>query len=202
MDEPGGPLAGLDDAELLLLSGRRADAFGVFYERHAAAVLRFFVRRTLDADTAAELTAETFAEAFASRRSFRDLGSGGAGWLFGIARHELGRYARRGAVDARARRRLGLPRRELTDEDQERVEEMIDFAAARRAVAAAMDDLTDAERDAVTLRVMDERPYPEIARLLGCSEESARARVSRGLRRMASLLQPGSEELGVGGEAR
>jgi len=31
--------------------------------------------------------------------------------------------------------------------------------------------------------------YPEVARRLGCSEQNARQRVSRGLRRMALVLQ-------------
>ena len=72
----GSPMfEGLDDEELLVLSAGRADAFGTFYERHAEALLRFFARRTLDPDAAAELTAETFAEAWVSRR-----GSARVGW--------------------------------------------------------------------------------------------------------------------------
>jgi hypothetical protein len=33
--------------------------------------------------------AETFAEAFSSRRRFRDEGVDGAGWLYGIGKHLL-----------------------------------------------------------------------------------------------------------------
>ena len=40
----------LEDEELLVLSRRRPDAFGAFYERHAEAVLRFFARRTRTPD--------------------------------------------------------------------------------------------------------------------------------------------------------
>jgi RNA polymerase sigma-70 factor (ECF subfamily) len=72
-------------------------------------MLGFFVRRTLDAESAAELVAETFAEAFASRSRFRDEGVDGVGWLYGIGKHLLSRYFRAGAVEARARGASGCP---------------------------------------------------------------------------------------------
>ncbi len=43
------------DTELLLESRDDADAFGVLYRRHAQEILRFFARRTLDPEAAAEL---------------------------------------------------------------------------------------------------------------------------------------------------
>ena len=110
----GGVHEGLDDAELILRSSREPELFGLLFERHAESMLGFFARRTLDAESAAELVAETFAEAFASRRRFRDEGVDGVGWLYGIGKHLLSRYFRAGAVEARARRRLGMPERTVT----------------------------------------------------------------------------------------
>ncbi len=80
------------DAELVLASGDEGERFGLFYDRHFDAVLRYFYARTICAQTAADLTAETFAAAFASRRCFRDTASPPAAWLFTIARRQLGRY--------------------------------------------------------------------------------------------------------------
>jgi DNA-directed RNA polymerase specialized sigma24 family protein len=95
----------LDDGALLVLSREDPGAFGAFYERHAEDLLRFFARRTLDPDAAAELTAETFAEAFASRHRYRERGIGGGPWLYGIPKHKLSRFFREGAVDQRGRAR-------------------------------------------------------------------------------------------------
>jgi RNA polymerase sigma-70 factor (ECF subfamily) len=182
------------DSELLLLSREEPDAFGVLYERHAEGLLGYFARRTFDPEAAAELVAETFAEAFASRGRFRDRGAGAAGWLYGIARHQLGRFFRHGSVDSRARRKLGLPEREVSAEDYERIEELIDFEQVGRAIAQAFSLLSDEQREAMTLRVVEGRPYREVADLLKCSEETARARVSRGLKRLTKLLgSPGNE---------
>src|SRR5207237_10827601 len=98
------------DAALLLASRDDPAAFVELYRRHAEDLLRYFARRTLDPEAAAELTAETFAEAYASRRNYRDTGTNGVAWLYGIARHQLGRFFRTGSIDAAARKRIGLSR--------------------------------------------------------------------------------------------
>ena len=186
------------DGDLVLQSREDPEAFAEFYDRHAEDLLRYFARRTLDPDAAAELTAETFAEAFASRHRYRERGSGAAPWLYGIARHELSRFFRSGAVEGRARKRLGIPDRDVSDADYERIEELIDFERVGRAIAEAMNELSAEQREAMTLRVIEGRPYDEVARLLACTEETARARVSRGLKRLARLIEPTRAEMEIG----
>jgi RNA polymerase sigma-70 factor (ECF subfamily) len=178
------------DSELLIASRTEPEAFTELYRRHAEDLLRYFARRTLDPETAAELTAETFAEAFASRANYRDQqGVNGVAWLYGIARHRLGRFFRAGRVDAAARRKLGMPERELPPEDYERIEDLIDFAPIREALVEALHTLNDDQREAMRLRVIDGLGYPEVAQRLRCTEQNARQRVSRGLRKIALLLQ-------------
>lgn len=178
------------DAELLRAARRDPEAFGVFYDRHGDALLAFFARRTADAQTAADLTAETFARAFASRRRFRDVGAPATAWLFAIARHQLSGWIRREAVEDRARRRLGLGRVVLDDEQIDRIEALSDVDGVR----SALDQLPRGLADAVSLRVADDLSYAEVVLRLGCSEGAARVRVSRGLSRLADLLTPPIEE--------
>ena len=183
------------DAELLLASREDPATFVELYRRHAEDLLRYFARRTLDPESAAELTAETFAEAFASRGTYRDTGANGVSWVYGIARHQLGRYFRAGRVDAGARKKLGMPERDLVPEDYERIEDLIDFAPIRAALAEALETLQDDQREALKLRVIDGLPYPEVASKLHCAETAARQRVSRGLRKLAIVLQERGLEL-------
>jgi RNA polymerase sigma-70 factor (ECF subfamily) len=185
---------GLEDAELILRSSREPEAFGVLFERHAEPMLAFFARRTLDAEAAAELVAETFAEAFSSRSRFRDQGVDGAGWLYGIGKHLLSRYFRAGAVEARARRRLGMPERTVNDDDYERIEELIDFERIGEVLLEVLSTLPEEQREAVRLRVIEGRSYRRVAEALGCTEPTARARVSRGLRRIASQIEPSERD--------
>ena len=178
----------LDDVGLIVLSWDEPEAFGVLFERHAESLLGYFARRTLDAEAAAELMAETFAQAFASRRRFHDQGADGVAWLYGIGRNLLSRYFRSGAVDARARRRLGMPERTVETDDYERIEELIDFDAIAHVVGEALAELPVDQRDAVRLRVVDELGYSQVAEKVGITEQTARARVSRGLKQIAKRL--------------
>jgi RNA polymerase sigma factor (sigma-70 family) len=177
------------DAELLTASRDEPAAFVELYRRHAEDLLRYFARRTLDPETAAELTAETFAEAFASRGNYRDTGANGVAWLYGIARHQLSRFFRAGRVAQTARMRLGIPAREVSPDDFERIEDLVDFAPLRAALAEALETLAEDQREALRLRVIDGLSYTEVAARLQCAESAARQRVSRGLRRMAMVLQ-------------
>ena len=177
--------------ELLLASAEQPARFVDFYERALPGLLAFFARRTLDGQLAADLTAETLAEVYACRWRFRDRGEGSAdAWLYTIAQRKLSRFLRRRRVEDAARRHLGLPRLELCSEDVERIEALIDFAEVGRAVAAAFGELAPDQREALRLRVIEGCSYRAVAEALGCSEETARARVSRGLRQLARQLEP------------
>src|SRR5689334_19443858 len=146
-----------------LLASLEPGSFAVFYRRHVEELVAFFVRRTRDAELAADLTAETFAAALVSRARF-DPGRGSASaWLFGIALHKRARVERREAAERRARRRLGMERIELTDADIER----IDALGSREQVHALLEPLGPEQRDAIRAHVIDERPYGEIARRQG-----------------------------------
>jgi RNA polymerase sigma-70 factor (ECF subfamily) len=178
------------DAELLRDSGRDPDAFGAFYDRHAPSVLAYFYRRTGCAETAADLTMETFAQAFAHRRRYRETGAGPRAWLFGIAAHQLGRLARRQRVSTRFRARLGIRESTPVDaDDLARIEAMVDWGPVREAVADAVAALPPGEAAALKLRIGEDLPYAEVAAQLRCSEPAARMRVMRALNRIQDALE-------------
>ena len=131
-----------------------------------------------------DLTAETFAQAWLSRRSFRDEANGSAlPWLFGIARNVARESARKDAVEMRARRRLGLPTDLASEDGYAAVEERLD----PRGSCPRARDLPEHEREALELRVVDELPYEQVADRLGVRPAAARLRVSRAPGRLSSL---------------
>ena len=167
-----------------------AETFVALYREHAESLLVYFARRTLDAEAAADLVAETFAQALASRKRFRDHGEGPGPWLYGIAQHQLSHFYRRGRASAKARERLGLPARaDLSHDDLQRIEDLIDLDSVAGEVRRAMAELPPGMREAIALRVVDSQTYEEIAAELGCTEQAARLRVSRGLRRLAATIR-------------
>lgn len=177
------------DAALLVRAEQDPSSFGRFYRRHVDAVLGYHFRRTGCAQTAADLTAETFAAAYLARRRFRPGPAPARAWLFGIARRQLGTFVRRQRVADRARRRLAIPPLELGDAELERIESMVDLQPLAAAVRTAVSKLPTGQAEAIRLRIGGERSYAEVAAALGCSEGAARVRVSRGLRTLAELLE-------------
>jgi RNA polymerase sigma factor (sigma-70 family) len=162
-----------DDA--LLLSGDPED-FGRFYDRYVQSMLAFFYRRTYDPEAAADLTAETFAAALVARRHYHVGATPAAAWLFGIAHHKLADHRRRGSAEERMRKRLGMERVAVNEEDAEMVRWLGEEVAATMVA-----DLPPGQRDAIRAHVLEDRDYTEIAHRAHLSETTVRKRVSRGL---------------------
>jgi RNA polymerase sigma factor (sigma-70 family) len=161
----------------------------VLFARHRDELLVFLARRTADVEIALDLWAETFAQAVAGRGRFRGAtDEEAAAWLYGIARRQLAGYYRRGEIEQRALARIALERPASTPQLIAEIERRAGLDDLRRALADALARLTPTVRDAVALRIVDELPYPAVARRLGISEPAARARVSRGLSALAELL--------------
>lgn len=168
-----------------------ASAFIALYERDAELLLVFFTRRTLDVEVSLDLTAETFAQAWCGWGKVRmDSEEEVQGWLFTIARRQLGRYLRRGRVERSALSRMDMAVPAMNDDEIAEIERVSELGALRSVLGGELKKLSEDQRCALQLRIVDELPYREVARRLGTSEPTARARVSRGLRALAVALDP------------
>jgi RNA polymerase sigma factor (sigma-70 family) len=148
-------------ASSLRRARREPSAFGGFYASESRRLLAFFARRTFDVEVARDLTAETFAQAFEHRRRFRgSTDAEASGWLYGIARHQLGRYMRNGKVERKALARLGIQVPTVSAENYDHIVELAGLADLRDRIAALFDELSDDQRDALRLRVIASAPTP------------------------------------------
>jgi len=165
-----------------------ADDIARLYRSEARRLAGFLVARTHDPEVALDLVAETFASVVRDRRQFRGHGDeAAAAWIHGIARNLLSNWYRRGEVERRAMRRLGIERPAIGEAEYERLVELGGLEQMRARVAEELGRLPDEQRAAVEMRVLGERSYEEVARVLGVSEQAARARVSRGLRALKAV---------------
>jgi hypothetical protein len=109
------------------------EAFAAFYRRHVDVLLADL--REHHPEHAAELCTETFAAALEDAHRFDPWGGSEEAWLAGIADRQQEHLERHGAVDHRARRRLGLaalePGERFVDELEEELVEAARFLAAR-----------------------------------------------------------------------
>jgi DNA-directed RNA polymerase specialized sigma24 family protein len=174
------------DGQLIVATCSNPEAFAIFYRRHVRGVLSFFRRRTATVEIAFDLTAETFAAALEAAPRYQLRAEPARGWLYGIAWNKLYEANRRGRAEDTARRALGMAPVLLTDVGVARIESLAGGPALE-----ALESLPSAQRDAVRARVIDDRPYDEIAAELACSESVVRQRVSRGVRAMRDRLSGG-----------
>jgi RNA polymerase sigma factor (sigma-70 family) len=179
------------DASLLAAARHDPNAFRELYERHAQAVLGYFVRRTGSRTAALDLTAETFAQAWFVRARFRDEANGSAApWVYGIARNVLLMSIRRGGLERRATERLGL---------QERLnrpqcgEDPVPESTWGDGADELLDTLPADQREAVRLRVLEDLDYSDIAQAVGITPATARVRVHRGLNALKQHLTSSQE---------
>lgn len=171
-------------SDLDLLSGRDTADFGCFYDRHVGAVSAFIGSRVARPEVVFDLVGETFARALERREQYDDTRGPAVAWLLGIARNLIVDSVRRGQVEATSRRRLGMTRLEL-DDDQ------LALVAERASVGlrAALASLDSSQCEAVIRRVVLDESYAAIAADLRCSEQVVRKRVSRGLARLRTTLE-------------
>jgi RNA polymerase sigma-70 factor, ECF subfamily len=186
MDESTTPRG---DHELLRAARDDPEAFGEFYRRHALFVERWIRRLTPDLATAADLTAETFAQALVGLSRFRGSTDEEArSWLYAIARNLVRRYHRRGRVELATCHRLGVQLDHDSDELAS-IESQLDAGLIASDLAQAVDSLPQTQRRALQLRVVHEMGYDEAAALMGTTEQNARIRVSRALKALSLRLQ-------------
>lgn len=108
--------------------------------------------------------------------------------MFGVARNQLAVYYRTGAIKRRALEKLRWEVPALEPAEREWIDRVVELDALSPALEEALAALPHKRRQAVQLRVVEDLPYDAIADRLGCSEQTARAHVSRGLRRLERVL--------------
>jgi RNA polymerase sigma-70 factor (ECF subfamily) len=163
--------------------------FVALHDRLGRRLLTYLVRRVHDTDAAAELWAECWAVAFENwQRCRAGTGPEAEAWVFGIARNQLAAYYRTGSIELRALTRLQWTVPSVDGALDDELERVVDREALRAAFAEVLETLPPMRGRAVRLRIVDGLEYRDVAARLGCSEQAARAHVSRGLKRLAGAL--------------
>lgn len=175
------------DAELLQRLKREPRLVGVVFDRYSRRLVGYLQRAGASDDAALDATQETFARLIVHRKRVRTADDGSLWpWLATTGRHLVRDVQRRGAIDTRARRRLGLP---VQRDESSDLDARLEADRQRGQLRLALASLPEEQRVAVAARVIDELDYPEIAAASGTTEQTVRQRVSRGLRAMHTFLE-------------
>lgn len=171
------------DGEAIAASLVEPRAFGVVFERHFGAILRY-LRRRLDDQPAEEATAQTFFVAFDERGRFDRERADARPWLFGIATNIAHRHRRSEIRELRAVAALGADASTSHDGSEAK----IDAERMRGALARCLAELPAEESDVLYLLVWAELDQPEIAAALDIPLGTVKSRLSRARRRVREAL--------------
>ena len=155
--------------------------FGVLYERYKAPVYGYFYKLTSGDRMASEdLSHNVFLKALKYKHSFQGTGTF-AHWLFSIA-HNLGiDYLR---VSGRYTNNDHYP--EPKDEGSDGHHRLV-IEESRDLLNASMDRLSLKDREILIMAKIKELKYSGIAEIYGCSENAAKTRICRALRKLKDI---------------
>ena len=179
-------LRDLDDATLVAAVGQSNEpALKELYRRHGAALFNLARKVLVDFDRAEEVVQEVFLRLWNEPERFDP--------TRGALRSYLFRQAHSRAVE-RVRSEEARRRREQRH-DRERIEP--DYDVEREAwavirselVKEAMAELSEAEREAISLAYFGGHTYREVAALLDLPEGTVKSRIRLGLNKLADKLE-------------
>lgn len=182
------------DIDALVVAARSdRGAFGRLYEAYYERILGYCVRRLNQKAAAEDVCGETFLFVARKMSSFRGKTEQDfRRWLYRIATNQVNAHLRR-----------NIRRKELWDDaleerrlrpDENASPSEPDHADDWRLVHRAIGQLNASEQAIVTLRLLEEMPHDEIARILDIRPGTVRTTYSRAIKKLRQWLS--SDEIG------
>lgn len=177
-----GDASSRSDEELMsAYVGGDHDAFREIFARYAPMLTRLTMRHLRSDELAREVVQQTFFQVHAARNDFQ-VGRKLRPWVFTIAMNLVREHYRK------------KKRRRETDLDEARepahVPERGPLERKERArlLRTAMAKLPTTQREVVELHWFEERPFAEVASIVGSTEGAVRVRAHRAYKRLKELL--------------
>jgi len=179
-----------DEALVARARGGEYEAFEHLFERHRVLVYRFAYQMVGRRDDAEDMVQEAFVRAYQNLHRYRDEAKFTT-WLLRIVTNLCTDQARM------FQRRSNLEQQEAagalewmtignTDDPVQNLEE----DRRKLALRTALNALPPHHRTMIVLRDLEEREYPEIAKIVGCTVGGAKLRVLRARRALRDRIAP------------
>jgi RNA polymerase sigma-70 factor (ECF subfamily) len=192
------------DADTVALAlGGEETAQRALYRAHHAAAFRLAYLLLRDTCDAEEVVQDAFVYVFRNLHRY-DAGRGSFWtWLRVVLVSRCRNRCRRQQLPLVSLEVLGAENQALSDsEPAHDPVSVLERLGAQRAVWDALQQVSPGARDALVLRYYEGLSYKEIAEILGCSNEAARARVAHGKVQLRRLLAAEDSIVHVRGAVR
>jgi RNA polymerase sigma-70 factor (ECF subfamily) len=187
---PGPEPAAGTDAGALLRAVARGDeeAFGQLYDLVAPRVYGLIRRVLRDPAQAEEVAQEVLVEVWRSAAQFDPERGSPTTWVFTIAHRRAVDRVRSEQAAADRTIRVGAA---SVDTPFDSVADEVATRLERQQVRRCLDDLTELQRQAVTLAYYQGHTYPQVSELLGAPLGTVKTRMRDGLIRLRDCMSTG-----------
>ncbi len=161
----------MQDEESLIRRAQQQDpeAFGQLYEAYFDKIYRYVALKIGNKTEAEDMTQQVFLKALQSISSFRWRGIPFSAWLFRIAHNQVVDYLRKKV------KRVTVPIDDLpitaNDDPQRKAEQRLEI----EQMVSATKQLTEAQREVISLRFAGELSTAEVAKAMGKSQGAVKA---------------------------
>ncbi|MSQ33535.1 MAG: sigma-70 family RNA polymerase sigma factor [Dehalococcoidia bacterium] len=164
---------------------RKEEALASLFETHYERIVRYIAARIGKGEDAEDLASQVFVRAVEALDSYEERGLPMQAWLFRIAHNLVVDFLRRGA------HRQTVPMDEMLAAGAGGPEETVTLRLQVEMVAAAMGELTPAQRDVLALRALGGLTSEQAGKVLGKTAGAVREMQSSALKSLRRLLEGG-----------
>jgi len=160
----------VQDEESLVRRAQKHDqeAFAQLYEEHFDRIYRYITLRIGDEMEAEDLTQQVFLNTLRSISSFKWKGIPFSAWLFRIAHNQVVDYLRK-------RKRTAVPLDESLASSDDNLQLVAEHKLDIEQILSATRQLTQAQREVISLRFAGELSIAQVAEVMGKSQGAVKA---------------------------
>jgi RNA polymerase sigma-70 factor (ECF subfamily) len=166
-------------------TNRSETSFQKVYETHFDAIFRYVLHRVASVAEAEDLTSQTFFKAMNALGRFRWKNGSVSAWLYRIANNELANHFRRAGRQAAS----PVPPVNGVRQELETAEHSMIRSELFRSVNQALRTLRPDEQALIVLRYFEQKPFGEIAAILGKRPGALTMRTRRVLGKLKNELE-------------
>ncbi len=156
--------------------------FRPLYDRYYDQIFRFIYRRTNSEALSSDITAQVFLKAMQKIKSYQFKGVPFSAWLYRIASNEVTQHFR----NTQKNRVVSL-----NDVNLDNMTDDINYEdreALRNRMIQVLDTLRENDLALIEMRFFEQRPFKEIADILGITESNAKVKTYRILDRLKKKI--------------
>jgi RNA polymerase sigma-70 factor, ECF subfamily len=182
----------VQDEEIIVEKAKKndPDAFAELYEEYFDKIYRYIAIKTGDREEAEDMTQQVFLKAHKSIASYKWTGVPFSSWLYRIAHNLIVDYLRK----KQKRPDTLSDEIQISDKEENKPEQMVERRMEIRQVIEAARNLTEAQREVISLRFAGEMPTAQVADIMGKSQGAIKALQHSAIIALRKALSAGNEE--------